>query len=179
MQLFHIAGSWLAYLLIIALCIGGIILSCLSISGTWLVLIATIIAALLHHFTLPGWLTIIVFIIVSILVELMEAFAGSWGVTKRGGSNLAGFMAFIGAMLGMIIGAFIPIPIFGSLFGMIAGSFLLVFLVEHKRLQSKKQAGSIATGAVIARIIVIIIKVLVTLLMSSILIAQLIWVSLS
>ena len=152
----------LVYLLIVILCIAALILSCLSISGTWLVSLATIIAAILRGFSFPGWITIVIFILLSGLVEVAEAMAGAWGVTKRGGSGFAGFMAIVGGLLGMIVGSFIPIPIVGSLLGMMVGSFLLVFLVERKRLESA-QAVDIAWGAVIARVLIVLLKVMVTL----------------
>ena len=158
------AGTGLTYFLVIILCFTGVLLSCLSISGTWLVTAAAVIAALMRGFTFPGWWTIIIFLLLSVLVELAEALAGAWGVAKRGGSKFAGFMAVIGGLLGMIAGVFIPVPVFGSLLGMMIGSFLLVFWVEKRRLATS-HAADIAMGAVIARVLVVLLKVVVTLAM--------------
>ncbi len=162
LNFFQVAGVGLVYLLIVLLCLVALVLSCLSISGTWLVTLAAVIAAIVRGFSFPGWITIIVFLLISGMVEVAEAMAGAWGVTKRGGSGLAGFMAIVGGLLGMIAGSFIPIPIVGSLLGMMAGSFLLVFLVERKRLESA-HAVDIAWGAVIARVLIVLLKVVVTL----------------
>jgi uncharacterized protein YqgC (DUF456 family) len=162
LNFFQFAGLGLIYLILILLCLVALVLSSLSISGTWLVSFVAVIVALLRGFSFPGWGTIIVFLVLSGIVEVAEGLAGAWGVTKRGGSGFAGFMAIVGGILGMILGGFIPVPIIGSLLGMMAGSFLLVFLVERKRLADGK-AADIAMGAVIARVLIVVLKVLVTL----------------
>lgn len=159
---FQGAGMGLVYLIIVLLCLVALVLSCLSISGTWLVSLAAIIAAILRGFSFPGWATIVIFLLISAMVEILEAMAGAWGVKKRGGSGFAGFMAIIGGLLGMVAGSFIPVPLVGSLLGMMAGSFLLVFLVERKRLQKDSEAVHIAIGAVIARVLIVLLKVMVT-----------------
>ena len=162
LNFFQVAGVGLVYLLIVLLCLVALVLSCVSISGTWLVVLATIIAAIVRGSSFPGWWTITIFVLLSAAVEFAEAMAGAWGVTKRGGSKLAGFMAIVGGLLGMVVGSFIPLPIIGSLLGMMVCSFLLVFLVERKRLESA-HAVDIAWGAVIARVLIVLLKVVVTL----------------
>ncbi len=161
LNFFQVAGVGLVYLIIVVLCLVALLLSCLSISGTWLVVLATIIAAIVRGFSFPGWWTITIFVLLSAAVEFAEAMAGAWGVAKRGGSRFAGFMAIIGGLLGMVVGSFIPIPIIGSLLGMMVGSFLLVFLVERQRLEAA-HAVDIAWGAVIARVLIVVLKVMVT-----------------
>lgn len=150
------------YVLLVLLCLAGVVLSCIGISGTWLVVAATLVAAVVRGDAFPGWRTVIVFILLSGLVEAAEALSGAWGVRRKGGSRLAGVLAVVGGLGGMMLGALIPLPVIGSLLGMIVGSFGLVFLVERRRLTDGQAAG-IAWGAVIARILVILLKVMVTL----------------
>ncbi len=157
------SGQWLAITVAVLLCIAGIVLSCLSISGTWLVLAAAGILAYVLESPFPGLWTIIVFAFISVAVEVCEFAAGWLGITKRGGSKLAGFMALVGGFIGMGLGSLIPIPILGSLIGMLAGSFGLAFLVEKERLKKDRKAADIAWGAVTSRIAVILLKVCVTL----------------
>ena len=106
--------------LIALLCLAGVILSCLTISGTWLVSAAALLAMFLPIDTPPGIWTVIIFLVISGLVEAVEALAGAWGVTKRGGSRLAGAAALVGGLVGLVVGALIPPAILGSLAG--AGS---------------------------------------------------------
>lgn len=144
------------------LCMAGLVLSCMSLSGTWLVTAGAIIAVLLRGDAFPGWGTVVVFAVLSVLVEVLEFIAGAWVVKRRGGSKLAGVAAVAGGMLGLIVGGLlVPVPVAGSLLGMLAGSFGLVFLVERGRLE--EAAVSIAWGAVLGRVLMVVVKVCVTL----------------
>ncbi|MBT8041906.1 MAG: DUF456 domain-containing protein [Pontiella sp.] len=160
----------LGYTLVVLLCIGGFLLSCLSLSGTWLVLAAAGLAAWINWPDFPGIGTLITFLLLCIGVEIAEAVAGAWGVQKRGGSKTAGWAAIGGGLLGMVLGTFIPIPIFGNLIGMMLGSFGCAFLVEHAKMKKATHAAHVATGAVLARVGVIFIKVGVTVIMTFVLV---------
>lgn len=164
-------GTYGIYSLAGLLCVVGFILSCLSLSGTWVVLGATGLVAWSRWPAFPGLWTLIVFLVVCIGVEMAEAMAGTWGVQKRGGSKAAGMAALGGGFLGMALGTFIPIPVIGPLLGMIIGSFTLAFLVEHSKMEKAGHAAHVATGAVLARLAIIFVKVGITLLMSFILLA--------
>lgn len=155
-----LAGLGLAHVLLWLLCLGAVALSCISLSGTWLVLLAGLGA--LCIFGTPGWTFIWVALLVSIGVELMEWGASAWGIRRRGGSGAAGWAALLGAMAGMFLGALIPPPLVGSLLGMLGGSFLLAFLVERRRM-AHGEAAHIAMGAVAARILILLVKILTTL----------------
>lgn len=152
------------------LCIAGLVLSAISFSGTWFVAGAAVLAHFLNSDGSPGWWLVGAMFAVSALVEVAEAWSGSWGVKRRGGSNLAGFAALIGGLIGMVLGAFIPVPVMGSIIGMLIGSFVPAYVVEVIRLKHRGKAAEIAFGAVVARILVIVLKVAVTLGMIAVLI---------
>lgn len=163
-------GAFGIYSLAALLCFVGFVLSCLSLSGTWVVFGATLLVAWKRWPDFPGIGTLIVFLLICISVEIIEAFAGAWGVQKRGGSKAAGWAALGGGLLGMLIGtAVIPVPVVGSLAGMISGSFVCAFLVEQTKMKQADHAAHVATGAVLARLGVIFLKVGMTLLMTLIL----------
>lgn len=155
------------YTLAGTLCLLGFVLSCISLSGTWLVLAATGLVAWSRWPEFPGIGTLVVFLLLCIGVEIIEAFAASWGVQKRGGSKAAGWAALGGGFLGMILGGLIPVPIIGNLLGMVAGSFGCAFLVEHAKMKKATHAAHVATGAVLARLAVIFLKVGITVSMTS------------
>jgi uncharacterized protein YqgC (DUF456 family) len=160
----HAIGTSVGVLAIVLLCIVAVLLSCLSISGTWVILGAALIALFMRgEATFPGWFTLVIFIILSIAIEVAEAVASSWGVTRRGGSKLAGAAALVGGLVGLFVGALIPIPVVGPLIGMLALSFGAAFMVEQWRLKHAEHAARIAWGAVLARVWVIFLKVVVTL----------------
>jgi uncharacterized protein len=159
-----VSGVFLAWTTCVLFCLGGLFLSALSISGTWLVLAGAAGAALLtgpEQF--PGWPTLIGIFAVCAGVDSVEWFAASWGVRRRGGSTAAGWMALLGSVGGMILGSvLIPVPLVGGLIGMMAGSFALVYWVEKRRLQQVEHAAHIATGAVLAGMSVLLLKVVAT-----------------
>lgn len=166
-------GVGAGYVLIGLICLAGVLASCLSFSGTWFVVAAAALGAWIGPGPFPGWMTIIVFALVALAVEGVEALAGTWGVKRRGGSDLAGWMALIGGLIGMVLGSLIPIPILGSLIGMLVGSFALVYWVEKARLKDHDPAAHIAMGAVMARMLMIALKVVVTLALSGVLLTGL------
>jgi len=155
-------GLFLAWAFCVILCLSGLLISALSISGTWLIWVAAIIAALLTGAgQFPGWITLCGMLAICIGVELFEWGAASWGVRRRGGSTAAGWMALLGSIGGMILGNML-FPIIGGLLGMMIGSFTLVYWVEKRRLQEAEHASHIATGAVLASMSVLLVKVLAT-----------------
>ena len=156
-------GIGLGFVLVALVCVAGVILSCVSLSGTWLVTLAALGAMFLSSSGFPDWWTIGTFLVLSGMVEGVEAVASSWGVVRRGGSRWAGWAALGGGLAGMILGAGIPIPLVGSLLGMLLGSFGLTYLVEWRRLKRTEPAAHIAMGAVVGRVLVILVKVVVTL----------------
>ena len=141
------------------LCVVGLVLSCLSFSGTWLVAIASLLMLWVGD-TFPGWWTVIGFLVICVAVEVLDTLSGALGVKKVGGSRASVWVAFFAGILGMILGApFFP-PI-GSLLGMCVCSFMAVFVVELKRAERDKgDAAKVATASVIARILVILLKLL-------------------
>ena len=157
-----LAGS--IYVLIVILCISAVVLSCVTLSGTWVVLLAAVLAILIPDKDFPGFWTILWFILVCVGVEVVEGVAGAWGVRNRGGSRMAGFVAFAGGLIGLVLGTMlIPVPVVGSLLGMIIVSFVLVYLVENKRLQKTEHAAHVARGIVMGRVFVLLMKMGVTL----------------
>jgi uncharacterized protein YqgC (DUF456 family) len=162
-----VGASWFFVWL---LCAAGIVLSGVSISGTWLVLLGAAIAGCLRPNSFPGWITLVVFLLLAVGVEIIEAVASSWGVKRRGGSNIAGIVAVIGSFVGMLVGgAVVPIPVIGSLLGMLVLGFASTFAVEAARLKRSDHAARIAFGSVTARVLVSLVKVAVTMGMTLIL----------
>jgi uncharacterized protein YqgC (DUF456 family) len=155
-------GIGFGYVGVVLLCVAGVILSCISISGTWLVTLAALLTGFLAGPDFPIWWVTIIFALVSGAVEGVEALAGMWGVKKRGGSGMAGFAALVGGLGGLFLGGLIPIPVVGPLLGMLAGGFLLAYLVERAREKKASHAAHIAWGSVIGRVVVIFVKVMVT-----------------
>lgn len=146
------------------LCGIGVLFSAFAFSGTWIVLAAAIITFFAAGFPTPG--TLIVFAVLCIGAEVLEALAGWFGVQKRGGSKTAGLAAIAGGLLGAFFGSML-FPILGTFLGMLVGSFALAFLVEWKRLKHHGHAAKIASGALLARLLILFLKTALTLAMSA------------
>ena len=159
----HNSLEGLGYALVALLCAAGAFLSCLSISGTWLVVLATVIASVLGGDAFPGFWTPLVMALLSAAVEVCEFLAASWGIQKRGGSGWAGLAALAGGLAGLFLGTFIPVPLVGNLVGMLVGSFACAYAVERYRLEHHGKAAHIAFGAVMARLMILLLKIAVTL----------------
>ena len=163
-------GTFGVYSVATLLCAVGFVLSCLSLSGTWVALAAAGLVAWSRWPLFPGIWTLALFLALCVGVEIAESVAASWGVRKQGGSKAAGWAALRGGLLGMILGGFlIPVPVIGNLGGMLFGSFSLAFLVERAKMKKADHAARVATGAVMARLAVIFLKVGATILMTLIL----------
>lgn len=156
-------GLWIGWAFVGLICVAGVLMSCLTLSGTWLIALAAIIASLLSRTGFPGGLSIIVFILICIAVEVAESVAGTIAVAKRGGSRAGGIAAFLGGLAGLFLGGLIPLPLVGSLIGMLVCSFGLTYAVEWRRLKATDAAAHIARGALVARVVVVFLKVAVTL----------------
>ncbi len=157
------AGSYAAWGGIALLCLLGLLLSAVGVSGTWLVVGAAALAAAHGSGDFPDGGVVLAMAVLSALVELAEWTAAHWGIRRSGGSRLAGFAAMAGGLIGALLGLFIPIPLVGSLAGLMAGSFGLAFLVERSRLRHDGRAARIAAGAVFAALAVLLLKSVVTL----------------
>jgi len=145
------------------LCGIGLLLSSLAFSGTWLILLAALITKLSIGFPTLG--TLIVFTLLCISTEALEALAGFLGVQKRGGSKRAGLAAILGGLLGAVIGSAL-FPILGTLIGMLLGSFGLAYAAEALVAKEHAEAAHIARGAVLARLGVMLLKTALTAVMS-------------
>jgi uncharacterized protein YqgC (DUF456 family) len=154
---------WIVHGAAALLCFSGILLSLIAISGTWLVALAAGLLLWFRPDDAPGWIMVISFILLSTAMEFVEFIAGSLGIARRGGSAAAGWAALFGGIIGMILGAFIPVPVIGSLMGMLIGSFVFAYWVERRRLQHDSQAAHIARGAVWAKLSVMFFKTVATL----------------
>lgn len=121
---------WCCVLVLVCLCALGA--NFVTLPGNWLmVLAAALFAWLVPH---PGrdgllWPTVGATLLLAIIGEALEFWAGAAGAKKQGGSRRGMLLAMLGAMLGSIGGAFLgmPIPIIGPLVAAVLGGGLGAF----------------------------------------------------
>jgi len=168
-------GSWAASAALFTgvglLCLAGLLLSALSLSGTWCVVGAAALAAAARSDPFPSWWLVGIFAGVAAAIEGIEFLSAYLGVTKRGGSKTGAFVAMLGGLAGAILGTLVPPPIIGSLVCMMAGAFAGAYWIESRR--AKANAAHIAWGTVLAKLAVIAIKFGATAAMAAVLIGGL------
>ncbi len=152
----------LAGLIYLALLCGmGVLLSCLALSGTWLVVIAAVSAFLVRG-GFPGLGTVLTFVYLAILVEVAEYVLSFWGVKKQGGSNRAALVALTGSMLGLALGGILAFPLIGALLGIPLGGFAAVYAYERFHERTVGQSLRVAAGVLLARFGVMLMKLTAT-----------------
>lgn len=155
--MFH---EWIALAIFIVLAIGGLGLSLVGISGTWLVVIAAGLYNLISWSTtisLNIFLWLAGLAIIGELLEWIITYVGikAYKVSKYG---------LIGTVLGAIAGGMLLslIPIIGTIIGLLAGGMLGAFIAEYYHTINSKKAWRAAKAALIGRIIVMATKFTLT-----------------
>ena len=155
----HYAWPWLAYVALLLIVGAGLFLNILGLPGLWLIVVAAIAYAWAFGFAYIGWGTIIALIVLGLLAELVEFFAGAAGSKQAGGSKRGMVGAIIGGIVGGIVGTpLIPIPIVGTVVGSVAGCFLGAYGIELLIGKSHGEATSISYGAAKGRMVGLIAK---------------------
>ena len=125
----RMAWAYLAVLILVDGC--GLILAAFTLPGTWLMLGAAAVYALLTHGRYLGWRTLLVLLLVTLAAEVGEFVLGGAGAKKAGATKWGIFGGLVGAILGGIfLTGLIPIPILGTVIGICLGSFAGAFGVE-------------------------------------------------
>ncbi|MEL7472359.1 MAG: DUF456 domain-containing protein [Planctomycetota bacterium] len=137
----------------------GMLLTLISLPGTWVIVLAACGVKLIWPGVL-GWWTLGAILALAVLAEVAEFFASAAGAAKRGGSRAGLLGSVVGGLAGALIGTvMIPIPIVGTVLGGILGAAGGAFLAERGVSErSWKEASSIATGAAIGRALSTVIK---------------------
>lgn len=174
LHLLQQAAHWAGWGGVVLLALVGLLLSCLSISGGYVIALAAALAVPLSGPEFPGWGVPVGFALAAGVVDAVEWMASHWGVRKRGGSRLAGFAAMGGGLAGLVVGSMV-LPVIGSFLGMMAGSFGLAYWVERSRLQASAPAAHIATGAVLACVAMLMLKVALALVLVAVLFGGILW----
>lgn len=136
---------WIVILLLVNLV--GLAMVLLNLPGNWVMIGCTLLFAWWHWdqgvFSI---FTLALIVILGLIGEIVEFFAGMGGAKRSGASWKGALGAFAGGLAGGIIGTFlIPIPVFGTLVGACAGAGLGTWIVEHAIL-GKTMDESVQSG---------------------------------
>lgn len=158
--------AWLAYVVATLFFVLGaacVALVVIQLPGTWLLLALAALVEWADRFYLPaddrqtfGWWVLGGCLVIAVIGEIVEFFAGVLGA-KKGGSTKAGMW---GALIGGIVGVFVFTPLFffvpliATFFGAVLGTFVGAVIGELTA-ERATVTGSMkpAIGATIGRVI--------------------------
>lgn len=121
---------WIYYLLLLAACLLGLILSIFTLPGLWLMLGASAFYAWGTGQRYIGRHTLLALLLMALASEIVEIAMASRATRKAGGSRRAAVGGIVGAVLGGVFLTFVPIPVVSTIVGVCLGSFLGAALFE-------------------------------------------------
>lgn len=144
--------------IIVFLCsVAGIVLTVLSLPGTWLAVLAAVLCKLWQP-ALFSWWIVAAAGALALLAEVVEFGASAVGTAKAGGSKRGGIGSLVGGIAGAIVGA----PFFlglGAIPGAVLGAFVGALVAERAwAKRSWAEASRSGQGAAIGRFVATILK---------------------
>lgn len=118
----------------------------LGLPGTWIMLAVVAVGALAGE---VGWLTVGGLTGLLAAAEAGEFLLVRSASDRHGGSPAAFWGALAGGLVGVGIGA--PVPVMGSLLAGVAGTFVGAFAVSLWRTREARSAARVGWGAVVGR----------------------------
>jgi uncharacterized protein YqgC (DUF456 family) len=149
----------LAFLAILIASVLGVLLTFLTLPGTWLVLIVGVIIQ--YSLGKPHIFddrTLLACLGIAIIGEIVEIVASAAGAKRAGGGRSASILSIIGAGVGAIAGGMI-VPVIGAIPGGIAGAALGAIAGQRGIARSTwSHSLRVAKGAAIGRFVATIAK---------------------
>jgi uncharacterized protein YqgC (DUF456 family) len=127
----------------------GLVLIPFGLPGLWLMVVALVGYAALGRFELVGWPTLAAVVVLGVVAEAAEAWLGFRFAKKYGGSNRAGWGAFLGGLVGAVVGT--PLPVIGNIVGAFVGAFVGAVVLQHSPGTEIKETLGAGWGAVLGR----------------------------
>ncbi len=135
---------WLYYLIMLLLLLVGLFVNILGLPGLWLMVGAYGVYAWATGWNLfVGWPSLIAIIVLALIAEAVEFFAGAAGSKAAGGRKRGMIGAVAGGFLGAIFLSVIPIPVVAQIIGACLGAFIGAALMEFT---DKDAAHSLRVG---------------------------------
>jgi len=155
----HEIAHWAAIGLVFLMIAVGIVLVPLSLPGTWVIVLSSVLFSLFFPFDGGATSAFAVnakLIGVAVFGELMEFGVSTLGSKPLKVSNGAIACAFVGGIVGAIIG--VPVVLVGSLIGLFLGAFLGAFIFEWVTLKDFKRAFVNACAVLATRLVAMVLK---------------------
>ncbi|MFA6045356.1 MAG: DUF456 domain-containing protein [Phycisphaerales bacterium] len=147
-------AHWGAATILTVVSLAGIVLTLLTLPGTWLI----VLGALLIKLWQPGllsWWVIGIAVGLAAFAELVEFGASALGAAKGGASKRGALGAVVGSVVGAIVGSLFPLFPISTIAGGVLGAGLGTFLVEKGVVartwrEAARSGGGAAAGRLVA-----------------------------
>jgi uncharacterized protein len=159
---------------LVLLLIGALValpLTALGLPGNWLLIAGVGLWKSFDASAGISWTAILIAFALAAIAEVIEFGLAARYTAKYGGSIRAGWGALVGGVVGAIVG--VPVPVIGSVIGSFAGAFLGALVAEYSLRARHADAGRVAWGALVGRVIASGIKMAIGIVLSVVLIASL------
>ncbi len=144
-------------ILLILVAVVSLPLTALGLPGNWILIAGVGLWKSFDETASVSWTAILIAFTLALIAEAIEFGLASRYTSKYGGPRRAGWGALIGGIAGAIVG--VPVPIIGSVIGSFAGAFLGALVAEYSVHQRHEDAGRVAWGALVGRVIATGVKV--------------------
>ncbi len=154
---FDLNPNLLPAALVILASLAGIILTLITLPGTWVAL--TVAAAVAWwRPELLSWWTVFAALGVAIVAELVEFLASALGASKGGSTKKGALGALIGSIAGAIVGSPFLFPI-GTIAGAVVGAGAGTIIIERGVLRKTwSESTRAARGAAVGRAVATVAK---------------------
>ena len=136
----------------------------LGLGGSFIVIGLALIHALVTGFDPVTWQLLLVLLGLALFGELVEFVIGTFYVAQKGATKAGVFAAFIGGLVGAMLGNSI-VPVMGAVLGSFVGAFGGAVLGEYYRNEKLEPSLRVGGHAFLGRILAMVIKHVISLVM--------------
>jgi uncharacterized protein YqgC (DUF456 family) len=127
----HLGIHVLYYIILLIVLFLGLAINVLGLPGLWLMVAAHAVYALATGWNrYVGWPSLIAMIVLALIAEAVEFFAGAAGSKAAGGRTRGAIGAVVGAFIGAILFSFIPLFVVAQVVGACVGAFVGAAVME-------------------------------------------------
>lgn len=139
----------LAFGVAVALIVVGVVGTVLPIlPGMFLIWLTVLAYAVVESFKSIDLFTFIVLTLIALVAGTADIWLSALGAKTTGASRRAVLLGFVGSLIGLVLGTFIPIPIFGNLIGSVLGYAAGLLLGQYHKYQDWNTAVRASLGGV-------------------------------
>jgi uncharacterized protein YqgC (DUF456 family) len=137
--------------------LAGIVLTVLTLPGTWVPIVAGAIVKIWMPDLVPWWV-LIAAVVVATLAEVIEFVACALGASRGGATRRGVWGAVLGSFFGALVGSVVPPFPLGTILGGVIGAALGTLAGDRSCARGWGESGRAAAGAAVGRAVATLTK---------------------